>query len=286
MIGRWAVALVLTLALTSAAQAERVWLPEKGTLVAAPVLVYETFDSFYRGKDEAAYPPGRYQQVTALAAFDYAVLDGISLDLAIGYVNAFGDPQPNNGGLYDVTLGVTVELLDEFEWDSVFVPTLTMRLGGIIAGNYDANGAIFPGIPGDKANGIEGELAAGKILPLDFGVTGALGIRARDKGVPIDWHVRMSAFKLFGDMFSLSIAYDQWLSVSGIDIGGTGWSPDRFRELDEDSGNIEVGLGYRDPWGNDWAVFYGRTVMGRNTGIKDIVGFVIGVPFDVGCCGP
>ncbi len=123
------------------------------------------------------------------------------------------------------------------------MPTLTMRLGGITAGTYDAGGAVSPGIPGDKANGIEAELAAGKILPMDFGVTGALGIRARDKGLPIDWHVRMSAFKSFADVVSVSIAYDQWLSVSGIDIGGAGWSTDRFRELDEDPGNLEVGLG-------------------------------------------
>jgi len=282
MFYRLAVALLLMVALSGTASAERVWLPEKGTLVAAPVVVYETFDTIYEAKNEVAYPPGRYKQVTVLAAFDYGVLDGVALDFMIGYVNGFGEPPPNNGGLYDTTLGVTVELLDEFEWDSPYVPTLTMRLGGIIAGTYDAEGADFPGIPGDKANGIEGEIAAGKILPMDFGVTGALGIRARDKGVPMDWHVRLSAFKTIAGVLSVNLAYDQWLSMSGLDIGGPGFTPDRFRELREDSGNIEVGASFRDPWGLDWSVFYARTVMGRNTGIKDVVGFVLGVPFDLG----
>lgn len=211
------------------------------------------------------------------------VLDGVALDLTLGYVNAFGDPEPNNGGLYDTTLGVTVELLDEFEWDAPWVPTTTLRVGGIIAGTYDANGAVFPGIPGDKASGFQAELAAGKMLPMGFGATGALGIRARTRNVPIDWHVRMSAFKAFGDVVHLSIAYDQWLSVSGLDVGGPGFSPDLFRELRENTGNIEAGLGVHDPWlGLDWSVFYARTVMGRNTGIKDVVGFVIGVPIDLG----
>ncbi len=282
VLARVALVTISFFVLASTAHAQRVWLAEQGTLSVAPVVVYETFDTFYRGKEEADYPPGRYKQATALAAIDYTVLDGLSLDLTIGYVNGFGDPEPNNGGLYDTTLGVTVELLDEFEWDSAFVPTTTLRVGGIIAGTYDADGAVFPGIPGDKASGFEAELAAGKILPWDFGVTGALGIRARTKNVPIDWHVRLSTFKSFGDWVTVSVAYDQWLSVSGLDIGGPGFTPDRFRELREDVGNIEVGLGGRLPWNLDWSVYYARTLMGRNTGIKDIVGFVVGVPFDVG----
>lgn len=275
------VAAVMALALAAPAKAERVWLPEKGQLVAAPVVVFETFDEFYMGDMKADYPRGRYNQITALAAFDYAVLDGVSLDLSIGYVNGMDDAG-NNGGLYDTTLGITVELLDEFEWDSEWVPTLTLRFGGIIAGTYDTDGASFPGIPGDKASGIEGEFAAGKILPMDFGVTAALGIRARSKSVPIDWHVRLSTFKTFADRVTLSVAYDQWLSVSGIDLNDPAFDPSRFRELDEDAGNIEVGLGVHGPWNLDWSVFYARTVLGRNTGIKDVVGFVVGVPFDLG----
>lgn len=270
------------LAPAAPARAERVWLGEKGSLSIAPIVVYETFDSFYMGEEEVAYPPGRYKQATALAAIDYAVLDGVSLDLTLGYVNGFGEPQPNNGGLYDTTLGVTVELLDEFEWDSAWVPTLTLRVGGIIAGTYDADGTRFPGIPGDKASGFESELAAGRLLPCDIGVTGALGIRARAKNVPIDWHVRLSTFKSFFDVVSVNVAYDQWLSISGLDIGGPGFTPDRFRELRENSGNVEVGLGVHGPWDLDWTVYYARTVMGRNTGIKDVVGVAVGVPFDFG----
>ena len=198
------IALVLLL-LSSSASAERVWLPTKGHLDVSPLVVYESFDSFYRGKREAPYPPGKYQQITTLVAMEYGLLDNLSMDLTLGYVRAFGDPIVNDG-LYDTTIGLNYGILDEFEYDAVWVPTLSFRFGGIIAGTYDANGILFPGIPGDKASGVEAEFSVGKLLPYDFGLTGALGIRARNKDVPMDWHLRVSAFKTFLDIVTLSFA--------------------------------------------------------------------------------
>jgi hypothetical protein len=272
--------LITLLLAASQAQADRVWLAGRGELFVSPLVVYETFDEFYKGTDKTPYPPGRYQQITALVAVEYGLMEKVALDLAIGYVRAFGDPIVNDG-LYDTTLGINFSILDELEWDQPWVPTLSFRFGGIIAGTYEANGLLFPGIPGDKASGIEGEFSAGKLLPYDFGVTAALGIRARDHDVPMDWHVRLSLFKTFFQNITLSVAYDQWRSTSGIDIGDPDWNPGRFRELRENVGNIEVGLGFDDPWGLYWSLYYARTVNGRNTGIKNIGGLVITVPFEL-----
>lgn len=272
------IVLLALLLLPSSARAERVWLADKGELLVSPLVVYETFDRFYMGPNEATYPPGRYQQITALVASEYGLLDGVSLDMTIGYVRAFGDPGVNDG-LYDTNLGINFEILDEFEWDSEWVPSVSFRFGAIIAGTYQAIGAFFPGIPGDKASGLEGEFSVGKLLPHDFGVTGAIGIRAREKNVPMDWHLRVGGFKTFFEDVSLSFAFDMWRSTSGIDLG-PGFTPDQFRQLREDSGNIEVGLGFGDPWGLYWSLYYAHTVTGRNTGIKDIAGLVITVPID------
>ena len=109
-IGLWT-SLVILLALASPARADRTWLPEKGQLNVSPIFVYETFDEFYMNETRTDYPPGRYKQITALVAVEYGLLDGISLDLTMGYVRAFGDPVVNDG-LYDTTIGINFSILD------------------------------------------------------------------------------------------------------------------------------------------------------------------------------
>ncbi len=262
------------------------WLPEAGSFEVTPIVIYETFDEFYRGNDRTDFPFQTFDQLTTLMSFDYAVLDGIALDLTLGYVRAWGGTNPaavkleTNDGLQDVNLGIRFRILDELEWDQEWIPSLVFRFGGILAGTYKADGSTFPGIPGDAASGIEGELAFGKLLPFyDLGLIGALGVRARDKGTPVDWHLRAGVFKTFCDSVTAGVAYDQWTSVSGLDIGGPGFTPDRFRELKEISKNIEVSLGYTDPGGRYYGAYYTRTVGGRNTGIKDVAGFMVTFPF-------
>ncbi len=108
-----------------------------------------------------------------------------------------------------------------------------------------------------------------------------LGIRAREKGTPIDWHLRIAGFKTFADLVTLSFAYDQRVATSGLDIGGPGFTTDRFRELKEVQRNIDVGVGMSDRGGRYYSLYYARTIDGRNTGQKDIVGLSITFPFDV-----
>lgn len=267
------------LAWVSVASASSPWLQQRGHLEASSGVIYESFDEFYRGTKRQDFPPGKFQQVTAAMFFDYGLLDDISLDLSLGYVRAFGSV-PVNDGLMDTTLGIRFRVLDEFAWDSPLVPSVAFRFGGIIAGTYEADGANFPGLPGDGASGIEGEFAFGKLgLPLDLGLTANIGIRARDKGVPIEWHLRVGGFKSFYDCVTLSLAYDQWSATSGLDIGGPGFSPSRFRELREISKNVEAGIGYSDRAGRYIGFYFVRTVGGRNTGIRDSFGFSISAPF-------
>ena len=262
------------------------WIAEAGSFDATPIIIYETFDEFYKGGERKDFPFEYFNQITTVMSFDYSVFDGIALDMTIGYVRAWGGTNPmavrleTNDGLQDVNLGIRFRVLDEFDWDQEWVPSMTLRFGGVIAGTYQADGSVFPGIPGDAANGIEGEFSLGKMLPFyDIGLTGALGVRARDQGTPIDWHLRVGIFKTFFDTVTVGFAYDQLTSVTGLDIGGPGFSPDKFRELKEISKNIEISLGYTDSGGRYYGAYYTKTVGGRNTGIKDVAGFMVTLPF-------
>lgn len=271
------VAALLCLALPASANSP--WPLEKGALDLTPFVIYETFDEFYKAEARTDFPPGRYKQIVAGISLEYGVFDDLTVDLTLAYVRGFGDV-PVNDGLYDTHLGLRYRILDEFESEHEWMPTLSFRFGGIIAGSYEVEG-LFPGIPGDKASGIEGEFLMGKLLPHGVGIITALGLRARELSVPLEWHFRIGAFKTFFDSVVVSAAFDQWRATSGIDIGGPGFTPDRFRELKEITQNIEVAIAYTDRGGRYYSSYYTRTVGGRNTGIKNIVGGMITIPISV-----
>lgn len=275
-----AVAALLLLVAAPPARATSPWLPEPGRLDASTVTVYEVFDEFYMAGKKTDFPPGDFEQITQAFSFEYGLFEDVSLDFTTGYVRVFGD-LPTNDGLMDTTFGLKLRLVDEFEWDPAWVPTVSLRFGGIVAGTYDANGSVFPGIPGDKASGLQSELAVGKVLPYGFAVAGNLGIRVREKDVPLEWHLRTAGYYSPCELLTLSLAYDQWRATRGIDIGDPGFADD-FRNIREITQDVEVGLTLNDP---DKRVFvtgyYTRTVHGRNTGIKDIGGVSITVPIQL-----
>lgn len=274
-------AAVLSLLGASPVGAASPWLPEPGRLEVGSSVLYERFDRFFLGTREVGFPPGDFEQVTALASAEYGVFDHLSLDLSVGYVHAFGDI-PDNGGLADTSLGATFELLDEFEFDSPFIPSAALRVGGIVQGSYRARGRDFPGIPGDEASGFESELAVGRTgLPLDLGLSVHAGIRARTREIPIEWHLRVGAFRTFFDALTLGLAYDQWRAESGLDIDDAGFTPDRFRALQEVSENVEASIGYTDRAGRSIGFQFVKTVGGRNTGDRETFGLYCSIPFQL-----
>jgi len=255
------------------------WLPEEGRLEFSTVTVYETFDEFRMGGKKTDFGMD-FEQITQAFSLQYGLFEDVALDFTTGYVRVFGD-LPTNDGLMDTTLGVQLRLVDEFEWDAAWVPTVTARFGGIIAGTYDANGAVFPGIPGEKASGLESEISVGKNLPYGFALAGALGMRVREKDVPLEWHLRTAAYYTPFEIVTLSFAYDQWRATSGIDIGDPN-SASEFRNIREVTQNIEAGLTLSDPGQHVFVTgYYTHTVDGRNTGLKDVGGVSITVPIQI-----
>ena len=272
----------------STAGASSPWFGERGDLEVSTGFLYETFETFYRGADRTDFPFDHFNQVTTVISVDYVFYDRLAFDMTLGYVrasigkNAGGSSLGANDGMQDVNFGLRYQLLDEFRWDSPWVPTVAFRFGGIIAGTYSTadTGVDFPGIPGDGASGFESEFSVGKVgLPLEIGLIGAIGIRWRDQNVPFEWHLRLGAFRTFYDRVTLSFAYDQWHATSGLDIGGPGFTAARFRELKEVSNNVETSIGYSDLKGRYFGFYYIKTVGGRNTGRKDSFGVSISAPF-------
>jgi hypothetical protein len=266
--------------------AQSVWLPSAGELRATPGFSYSSFDSFWMGTTKVDNPPNgkRLDQFTGYLSLEYGIIENLAADVTIGYTwtdtDAFGG-SASDDGLADTFLGLRYRLLDENAVSSPWVPSLAIRVGGVIAGTYDSN---LPFSAGDEANGLEGSLLLGKAFgDSGFGMYGDFGYRWREDPVPDDLFGSVGLYKQFGPVTAV-VGYRQVYGRSGLDIGGPGFDPaagrsSGFPALQEINHLGEGGLAFTDGGGRNYQFTVAKSIDGRNTGDKLIFGFNITFPF-------
>ena len=268
-------AFVLAAGLSAHAQYSA-WLPQQNEFIVTPGFTYTTFDEFWLGDRKMENPPNGkdLDQYTSYLALEYGILENLAADLAVGYTvtdtEAFGED--SDRGLADTAFGLRYRAVDERKHECPFLPTVTIRTGVIIPGTYDEN---FPFSAGDGAHAFEASLLLAKEICPGFGVFGDVGYRVREGDTPDDFLASGGVYAAYQG-FSATLAYRHVQGLSGPDIGDPGFSFPAVKEITQ---NVEGGLGYTDSGGRFYQVFYARTVDGRNTGQKDIIGFSASFPF-------
>jgi hypothetical protein len=243
-------AFVLALVLPTipvAATAQDAWLPRAGDKSISAVYTFQTFENFFLAESKATYPFGRSVQQTWFATFEYGLTESLALDLTAAYTYTSTSASPDSPagvvdeGLADTAVGLRWRIVDEFEASSA--PTLTLRVGGIVAGTYDVG---LPYSSGDGASGVEVALLAGRDFGArGFGLYGELGYRHRAEHVPADLVAQVGAYKTFGG-WSASAGLRQVRALSGSDIGDPGF---RFQELREIASYLEASFGHSSAGG-------------------------------------
>lgn len=261
-----------------AAQPSSPWLLPERKANFSVSYVYQNYQDFWLGPNKNRLPDDITQN-SVFFGLEYGVTDFVALDFATGYSKASFDPPreptPDIDGLYDTQLGVRFRLLDEF--DTPGAPTISVRAGAIIQGNYEASNVHSPG---DGASGGEISLLVGKTwAEPGVALSGELGFRDRNENVPADFFCSLGLSKTFLGRGSLSAAYRRNQGLSGLDIGGPGFSPDKFPQVKEVNDNLEFGIGVTDEGGRYYGFLVGRTVDGRNTGQKTAIGLTFSQPF-------
>jgi len=266
------------------------YLPAKEQIVASPSFVYSTYDEFWVGDNKVTTKQAglgsRQNQYYAGVGLEYGVIENLAVDATIGWVwSEFVDPPPGSpslkdDGLYDTAIGVRYRIVDEFKSDSKWMPTLGVRLGGIIAGTYSAaptaaNPAGFPFAPGDGASGVETSLLFGKQICSGFGLAGDFGWRYRTDDVPQDIFGSFGAYANI-DWFIASAAYRGSYALSGPNIGDPGFT---FPEVQEINHLVEVSVGYVAKTGQSIQIFGAKSIAGQNTGDKWVGGVSVSLPF-------
>ncbi len=253
------------LATPAQASDQSAWVPEQGS--GEIVLGYgqQTADRFYAGDAEMALPVDLELDTTFLG-FSYGLTDRLAVDAQLAYaksdfaVDPVLSPEGGLSGLADSKIGLRYSL---YNADGAAV---AIRAAAIIEGNYDT-GALSA--IGDGGSGAEVALLAGKAFDSGFGINGEVAYRTRSSGIPDDWSASATLSYAFNDYFGAYAGYQILRADGDLDIGGAGFSPARFPEVDEDYEIAQGGLSFQfsETWGG--GIGYGRKLDGRNTAKSD-----------------
>ena len=257
--------------------------PERNQLIGTVSYQYQRYDEFWVGKTNIPlkFATGfrEQQQHATYLTLEYSIIDNLTLDITAGYswTEFEGGPGRDltDDGLTDTTFGVRYRAIDErkFEW----LPTVTLRVGGIIKGTYDED---FPFSAGDGADGVETSVLLAKQLCPGLGLYGEIGYRWRNNDVPDDVFGAVGLAVTYIKDVTLSVGYRHTEGQSGPDIGAPGFGTSfGFPQVKEVDQRIETSLSYTDHGGRNYALYFAQTLVGRNTGEKSIFGLSVSVPF-------
>ncbi len=202
----------------------------------------------------------KYKRGTFGLRVDYGISDRLAFDATLAQTSVKVGGADSSSGLADTTLGLRWRVVDEYETPSR--PTVTLRVGAIIKGDYD--GARLAAI-GKAANGIEVSGLVGKEFGKGVSLWGELGFQKRDSSVPTATFFEIGSRWRFAPKWNASLAYTDKKFGGNLDIGGAGFTPARFQQVREERSVIKVGLGYSIGANQSINVNFGKLVGGRNT---------------------
>jgi opacity protein-like surface antigen len=257
--------------------------PERNQLITTVAYQYQRYDEFWAGDTSVSLKLAtgfrEQQQHSTYLTLEYGILDDLALDVTVGYswTEFEGGPVPdlNDDGWTDTTFGLRYRAIDERK--VTFLPTVTLRVGGIVAGSYDD---AFPFSSGDGADGIETSALLARQLCPGLGLYGEIGYRWRNNNVPDDIFGAVGLAVTYIPNVTLCVGYRHTEGQSGPDIGAPGFGVDfGFPQVKEKDQRIEESISYTDGGGRNYALYFAQTLDGRNTGEKAVFGVSISIPF-------
>lgn len=273
-------AALATAAFGAAAQSNSPWLPIPGSGSINAGYVNQKGDDAYIGDRKlpiSAITGGaaqRYKREATTLKFTYGLADAVSLDASVSYAKTRVGAADNSSGLGDSVIGVNWRVLDEFERRNL--PTVTLRVSGIINGNYD--GARLAAL-GKDANGYGLSVLVGRQFTPKFSVWGGLGFEDRDNGVPNATFIDVNAAYAILPRLSLAAGYTNKKFGGDLDIGGRGFTPAAFQRVKEERETVRLGLSYAIAGKQTVGLSFGKAISGRNS-VKDDA--IIGVNYSFG----
>lgn len=227
-------------------------LPEARQWVLTPWYEYNWAKKYWKNGESVdiqRIPEDGFDRNNGMLSVQYALNERIGFDLTFGYTSGatrffdIGRTAHTSIGFMDTQIGVRYQIL--LEDDHGPRPTLSVRLGGIIEGTYDAD---FPFAPGDGASGVEiGIGSKKKLIDAGLGAYAWLGFRFRNHDVPETFFASVGlnqviVFNKWVDSVTMSFGYRGQEDIGGDDIQGTLWDIQYSRRVSEAFHGIEGGI--------------------------------------------
>lgn len=252
------------------------WLPipQSGSISVSHV--YQDAEKFYRGKDRRRLPFGGIEQSTTWVTLNYGLTDSLALDAQGGHSEVETDNGMESDGMIDTTVGLTWRVVDE-DISETGLPSIAVRVAGIIAGDYDTG---MPQAIGDGGDGFEASLLAGKIFDGRFALSAEVGRRERNDNVPGETFLNIGAYLVATPKLALLAQYHKTMSDGDLDIGGPGFSPARFPETDEDIDRVSIGGSFNLTNQLSLGLNWFSILDGRNTADFDAILGTVTYTFD------
>ena len=274
------------------------WIAEPETGSVSVTFANQRATEFFRADTATKGPLGatdaHLSQSTLWFGVNYAFTDAVALDIQSAWARSFlpgpvgPTPEESFSGLGDSNIAVTWRVVDEYVSNA---PSVAIRGALIAAGSYETG---YINSLGDGGHGFEGSVIAGKFWR-HAGFSTELGYRFRgstdinemavgdttgEVDIPADVFFNLSAFIPVNDVLTLGADYRLVNATGGIDIGGPGFSPSRFPELEEDAHIVGGRLLANITDAISLNVFAGQVVAGRNTAKSRLIG--VGATFAFG----
>ena len=257
------------------------WIPDPETGTITISYVSQNATEFYHpGLDPLK---DNLSQDTVWVEGRYGLSDEFAIDFRVGGARSkYRYPSPDipigqesYSGLTDTNIGIVYRVVDELVSPSL--PSIALRAGGIIAGNYKTG---YANAIGDGGNGLEVSALVGKFIADRVALSGEFGYRDRDNNIPSDFFMNLSGGVLITNAVGLSINYKLVDALSGLDIGEAPFSRHRFPQVEENIQFLGGTATFNVTDTTNVGVSYGEVLDGRNTAKSKVWSVSLGYAFD------
>ena len=215
-----------------------------------------------------------FERSTTSLILNYGISDALALDAIIGYGDVDAGVSENDSDISDAVIGLSWRLVDEYLGA---LPTITTRVGVIIAGDYEDNQLASIG---DGQNGLDVSLLVGKQLTGAFALSAEVGHQNRNGDVPDAFYYSVTASYSFLEKLSASIGYSVHEYAGDLDLNDPEFSANpRYKQVRAQNRTAKIGLNYSLAGNQALALNLGTTIDGRNTVDDDTI---IGLSYTYG----
>jgi hypothetical protein len=264
----------------SQAQSVSPWLPIPGSGTITLGYIDQSADSAFIGDTKLPVSgitggaASKYKRSSFGLNFSYGLSDSLSIDATLARGRVKVGAADSSSGLLDSVIGLNWRVVDEYETRKA--PTVTLRLTGILKGNYD--GATLAAL-GKDANGFGLNAIIGRQFTSKLRAWGGIGYENRSNAVPdaVSFDANIGYRVL--PSIDLTAGYVSKNYDGTLDIGGPGFSPAAFQRVKEQRQIAKIAASFSLASNQSLGVSLARVLAGRNT-VKD--DSIIGVNYSYG----